>query len=244
MLRSVMRSYVKRPDSVALQGVVSLLAVESLAVLVLGRLGSIHFLRTPGIDVAAWGRWLMTTPPEDAAAGVARAVATVAAWWLLVSTATYLLARLSSVPSAARTVGWCTPAAVRRVVDWAVVLSLAVMLAGGSAALAAGTPPPVPIPLPDPVSAPTAAPAPEPSAQPPPEPPPRAGGSEGAAEFHLVRTGECLWTIAADRLRRDAAPAPSDRIVRYWHAVVTDARPRLRSGNPDLIFPGESVPLP
>ena len=239
-----MRSHAETTDPAALQGVLLLLAFESLAVLVLGRLGSINFLRTPGIDVAAWGRWLTTVPAEDAAAGVARAAATVAAWWLLATTGAYLLARLSPLPTAARTLRWCTPAAVRRVVDRAVVLSLGVMLAGGSAALAATLPPPVPIPLPVPVPAPTAAPAPEPSAQPPPGPTQRARGSEDAAEIHLIRSGECLWTIAADRLQRDGAAAPSDRIARYWRAVVAEARPRLRSGNPDLIFPGESVPLP
>lgn len=56
----------------------------------------------------------------------------------------------------------------------------------------------------------------------------------------IVERGDHLWKISARHLgdERSAEVAP------YWRQVVVLNTPRLRSGNPDLIYPGEEIELP
>lgn len=57
----------------------------------------------------------------------------------------------------------------------------------------------------------------------------------------IVERGDHLWKISERHLGPDA----SDReITPYWLDVVEVNTPRLRSGDPDLIYPGEVVVLP
>src|SRR5436189_166620 len=66
--------------------------------------------------------------------------------------------------------------------------------------------------------------------------------------LHHVALGDNLWTIARDRLatvtRRPPAELGEREIARYWLDVVDANRASLRSGDPDLIFPGELIKLP
>jgi len=60
----------------------------------------------------------------------------------------------------------------------------------------------------------------------------------------VVQPGDNLWTISERHIRSiEADPSPR-RIATYWASVVAVNRERLRSGNPDLIHPGETVTLP
>jgi len=68
-----------------------------------------------------------------------------------------------------------------------------------------------------------------------------AGGSESV----VVEKGDHLWSISAKHLENRLARHPSDaEIAPYWRQVVEANRDRLRSGDPDLIYPGEDVLLP
>jgi hypothetical protein len=104
-----------------------------------------------------------------------------------------------------------------------------------------------PVPGPPPTTAPLV-----PSAQPPvvlvapapaiPPPSPPAGAT------HTVARGEHLWSIAARQVATGTGNplvdlTPAD-IAPYWRRVVEVNRPRLRSGDPNLVFPGEVVELP
>ena len=83
----------------------------------------------------------------------------------------------------------------------------------------------------------------------PPPPPPKAsqqpGGEQGS---HRVRPGDNLWTIARNELERQRSGGsgkPSNReVAEYWAKVVEANRHRLKSRDPDLIFPKEKVILP
>jgi hypothetical protein len=101
-----------------------------------------------------------------------------------------------------------------------------------------GTTSPPPTTAPPPV-APIVPTAPPPAA---PPPPPAAGAT------HTVTGGEHLWSIAAARVASaSGTPAtnlsPAD-IAPYWLRVVELNRHRLRSGDPNLVYPGEVLELP
>lgn len=57
----------------------------------------------------------------------------------------------------------------------------------------------------------------------------------------VVERGDHLWKISARHL---GEKAPDHHVAPYWREVVEVNTPRLRSGDPDLIFPGEVVDLP
>jgi hypothetical protein len=101
-----------------------------------------------------------------------------------------------------------------------------------------------PVPAPPPTTAPLVPPV-VPIAPPAPTTAPSA---PTAGASHTVARGEHLWSIAARQVataagnpRADVAPAD---IAPYWLRVVEVNRPRLHSGNPNLVFPGEVVELP
>src|SRR6266542_5422482 len=78
----------------------------------------------------------------------------------------------------------------------------------------------------------------------PPAPPPERHGEA----VHEVKQGDNLWTISRNRLaqvtERHASELSDHEIASYWLRVVAANRSSLRSGDPDLIFPGEKVQLP
>jgi nucleoid-associated protein YgaU len=62
---------------------------------------------------------------------------------------------------------------------------------------------------------------------------------------HLVVEGDNLWRIASARLAARYGRVPSDaEVVAYWRRLIDANRATLRSGDPNLIFPGEVVALP
>jgi len=61
----------------------------------------------------------------------------------------------------------------------------------------------------------------------------------------VVESGDHLWSISAAHLEDRLAHSPSvAEITPFWRAVIKANRDRLRSGDPDLIYPGETVLLP
>lgn len=56
----------------------------------------------------------------------------------------------------------------------------------------------------------------------------------------VVVKGDHLWKISARHLGTDV----SHEIAPYWREVIAVNTPQLRSGDPDLIYPGEVVELP
>ncbi len=57
----------------------------------------------------------------------------------------------------------------------------------------------------------------------------------------VVEKGDHLWKISARHLDEQAN---NGEIAPYWRRVVEVNTPQLRSGDPDLIYPGEIVQLP
>ena len=74
----------------------------------------------------------------------------------------------------------------------------------------------------------------------------RSATTESAALVTAVevRPGDNLWRISERRVRSAETDPTPGRIATYWVNVVAINRGHLRSGNPDLIYPGEVIELP
>jgi hypothetical protein len=244
--------------------VLALLVVgEAIAVVALHRLGGVDGFAIPRHDLA---RWLQQTPSEEVLLAGVRLAALVAAWWLLGSTLLYVAARVARLHGTAAALGWATLPAVRRWADRAAAVSIVAATALGVGRHAAADPPPTSSPTTapvvidadhrDPVRVPSRPPSNVrtgqavhppvmPIAPPAPATPPTAP-TTGATL--TVGRGEHLWSIAARQVATATGKPPADLapadIAAYWLRVVEVNRPRLRSGNPNLVFPGEVVELP
>ena len=75
-----------------------------------------------------------------------------------------------------------------------------------------------------------------------------AAPAAAAPDTHTVLAGDTLWDLAASQLAtatgRSLAQLTNAEVVVYWVRVCELNRPRLRSGDPNLIFPGEVIELP
>jgi len=61
----------------------------------------------------------------------------------------------------------------------------------------------------------------------------------------VVEPGDHLWKISASHLGERLHREPEDQeISPYWREVIAANVAGLRSGDPDLIFPGEMIELP
>jgi hypothetical protein len=67
-------------------------------------------------------------------------------------------------------------------------------------------------------------------------------------ESHTVVAGEHLWGIAAEQIATRTGRPVSDvgtaEIAPYWVRVCMLNAPHLRSGDPNLVHPGEVIELP
>ncbi len=184
----------------------------------------LHAVEPPvPIDWSRPVRWLGVTPLEDAVASLGRVAGLAAGYWFVVSTLLYLAARLSRHARAIRLTGLLASPTVRRLVDRAVAGVLVTGLLG-SPALAAGRVPAdyLPFDPPPAVAAPPATP------------------TTGWTEVEVV-PGDNLWRISRRHLADLGDEGP---VAPYWRQVVDTNRPHLRSGDPDLIYPGEVIRLP
>ncbi len=72
-----------------------------------------------------------------------------------------------------------------------------------------------------------------------------AGEGTGGTPYDVV-VGDNLWTISAAHLRAVYANREVDtgEVATYWRRVIEANATGLRSGNPNLIYPGERILLP
>lgn len=196
-------------------------------------------LDLPSVDWSNLTGWLDTVAAEDAVVALVRSAALVTAGYLLTATALYLVASLTRVPALIRGASILTLPSLRRVVDGAVAATILVAPAsvvfGASPAAA----------QPAPTSAHAYSPAPAGDGAPVYEPTP-AGGPTPARPMttHVVRPGDSLWKIAAEHVGAVRGIGSEGEVAEVWRALVELNAPSLASGDPDLIYPGESIQLP
>lgn len=225
---------------------------STACLVLLVRLGEASWAR---VDLRHPSAWLATTPAPDALPAVLRLVAMAGLGWVLTSLVVALVRvsvrRAGMLPAAgatrARDHRWIWPPA-RRLAERA--LGAALVVAAATPALAAAPPPPglSPPGIAAPASAPQAA-HPVPGFGQPPRTRLQAGPQHAAAAGRIVvEPGDNLWALAAAALGY-AHDVDSDRltpqaITPYWLDVLDANHQRLRSGDPDLIHPGEVIHLP
>jgi nucleoid-associated protein YgaU len=229
------------------------------------RLGNLPWLRIDWSDPSAW---LARAEADQALAAVARLTGLALAGWVGVTSLVYLIARLAGVRPAS--ISWLSIGPIRRAVDALLAGSLLLGTVAPSLPAGAGlaedttTSPPVEIVLPEYIPFPagevyplpadgeptTTAPTeslgdlPTPIATRPPatSPEPQPHGESATV---VVESGDNLWTLAARHLEHSGHRAESaEEIAPYWMMVVEANRDRIRSGDPDLIYPGEEILLP
>lgn len=247
----------ERKDAAGLAG---LLATVLALVVGLHQIGAISGL---SVDWSNPIEWIEGSPPELVVGAFLRQIGLIVGYWVLASTALYAVIRFLDAP-----VPWAQfvmlPVA-RRLVDRAVAASLAVSMLGSPLIAAAnekqiafevsgdGIPVPhvkvIEPPAADPVirSA-TVVTGESPSDQASPvvmDPTTDQVSAMAIDTTRVVAKGDNLWTIAADHLSQTAGPAVSPgHIGKYWRSVIEHNQTTLRSGDPNLIYPGEIVALP
>lgn len=213
-----------------------------------------------------------TADPLEAIVFVVWALALGTAAWLLFSVLLVVVARATGSQTLKTASRWTAIPAIRRLAERVTAVSLVIStLATPSAALAQQTPP-IPViavvesteepapslpaatnaesstpaavpPLPALVVRPNLTEAPTPDFRPAVDAPTPV--EQATAQTHVVAPGENLWMISHDTLHARLGRAPSDQeTTTYWIDLIDANRPNLRSGDPDLIIPGESIDLP
>jgi nucleoid-associated protein YgaU len=116
--------------------VLMLLGVEIAAIVGLQAASSLHAMQIPWNDLS---NWINTSSLNQLVPPLACLTALVFAYWMFVSTALCVIAQVSRIPAAVRATSMLTIPSVRRVIDGAMVVSIAttsVIGAGGAAAFA------------------------------------------------------------------------------------------------------------
>ncbi|HUP18222.1 MAG TPA: hypothetical protein VM848_19505 [Acidimicrobiia bacterium] len=197
-------------------------------------------------------------PLEPALAAVLRVAGLAVGYWLAVSTVLYLIGRAGRLPGAIRAVGWATIGPVRRLIDGLAASAVVVGVGLSATAIAMTGPGYIPVPAGDPIE--TEVPVPGsilpgtlflPTHQ---IPVPEVGDPESVAPQNtvpneptevVVQSGDHMWSLAEQRLAQVRGRGVSDtEIAPYWLKVIGVNLSRIRSGDPDLIFPGEILSLP
>ena len=227
------------------------LSTEAIAVAAVPRLGRRAPFNLPLDDVDPWLR----AAPADALIAALRLVALVLAGWLLVATVAYAFASATSIPAAVRACEWATPRAIRRTIDHVLAVSIVagavtVPATAHHAGAVQDRPPPVSVDvrsgkslgsLPSEWSPPvTVANTPVVPVVERPRP--------STTTTVVVTPDDNLWELSASALARgtarERATIADDEIARYWRTVCDANRDALRSGNVNVIYPGETVALP
>ena len=216
-----------------------------------------------------WGdpiAWMSNATGEDVVGATLRSIGLIIGYWVLFTTTLYLATGVRGPVRRPQWIATVTLPGIRKIVDRSLATALAVSIAATPIAPVLATEPSpvsvvgfeatdgIPVPhvrLPRPATSEEASDVPF-SNTPPlasPRPPTIApiGTSAGDAHSgtHTVEAGDNLWRVAALHLRdnRDGAVTDGD-VVEYWRRLIEANEDTLRSGDPNLIYPGELIMLP
>ena len=212
-----------------LVNLVPLLLMLAVLGAALAAIAALHSHPDTAVEWRRLGHWLETTPPEVAFTAAAFHVLVAGTIWMLLSTGLYVIARLLDLPRLVAAAGLATLPLARRAVDRAMLVTAAAALLALPSAAAADQPSAITPPGTDSIGY-TPQPAGFPIDDPLPEPP-----GDGT---YVVQPGDNFWRIAAGEV------SPGTDVAPYWRRLVDENRDTIRSGDPDLIYPGEQISMP
>lgn len=234
-----------------------LLVAAAAAVALLHALGDQPWAR---VETGEAGRWMTATPPVEALMAVLRLAGLAVGWWLLATTTATATATLARAERLGRLVRPLTWAPARRAADRAVAAGVSVVLVASGMPSWAEEPAPPPPALSEPAAVdrapagngerdgPAADNADAPVDADKPAETTDVRGSGEPVRTHEIAAGESLWVIAAEDLAAHrglpVAELAEAAVAAHWRAVIEVNLDRLRSGDPDLVFPGEQLRLP
>ena len=214
-------------------------AVRGISLLAL-EVGALALLYRGGLPSVEWsdaGAWLDRTPPEDAILAIVRSVALVATWYLVAATLLVTVASVTRIPALLRGVRLVSLPGLRRAIEGVAAMTLATApilnTAPAFASPAAHTVVRTELPAYTPTPAGDGSPY---------EPVPAGDVIEPERIVHVVVAGDSLWSIAEAAVPADTADR-STAVDAYWRSLVELNAATIRSGDPDLIFPGEVIIL-
>ncbi len=202
-----------------------------LSVVGLHRLGRRPFLR---IDWQNLGQWIDNSSLEDATAAIVRVAALVVAYWLAISTASYLIAKVFRRVRMIEVTQILTLPALRKVIDAAVAGSVAAITIASPAL--GGTHPIEEVPV---VA------VPEQYEIAPMEETIEIIIVADATLEVVIKAGDNLWDVASRRMEEVLGRTAGDHeVAPYWVEVIQANEDRISSGDPDIVHPGEVILLP
>ncbi len=223
-----------------------------VAIAILHRIG-----QRPDMQISLTPEGIGSVGLEVAVAAIIRLIGLAIAYWMAISTTLYVVARLAGWTSMVRTVGIFTLPMVKRASDRLLVGSLALATVSAPGVAWSNNPdpnPPISMPIEyqlDETTPTTAIPQPPPVEVPivfdatnDSSPPEIVIVADATLEV-VVRPGDNLWELAARRVNSVMGrPAADHEVAPYWVELINANNDRLRSGDPDLVYPGEVIVLP
>lgn len=214
-------------------------------------LAALHELRSAGLSappMRSWATvdaWYTEAGAGAPAAVIVRLLAMLAVGWVVLAATLQLVASVSLSQDIRRVADVVSPLGLRRLAHLSVTAGLAVRSLAG----APGDDPPgtAVMEVVDGVAESSTTTTPPPTAA--PRAPAASAAPVAAAPTHeevVVVVGESFWSIAVEAIAEARGTEPADHEVdAYWRLLVDANRARLVDpGNPDLLFPGQSLVLP
>jgi hypothetical protein len=214
-----------------------------------------------GVDLEDPVAWLQHAPTEDAIAAVAWLTALILSVWLMVTSFVYAAAALVDATRTKRVLSLLTLPPVRRAIDTIAAVSIAIATFGpyspAVAAAAHNTGPITTSMRPEGRQTyitppgwhgvgfmPAARPQAPPSSDVPHHPRQPTNRNNDTARAYSVVAGDNLWRISCREVREAVDDPTLGQVTSYWLEVIEANRDIIRSGDPDLIYPGEELVLP
>jgi hypothetical protein len=205
------------------------------------------------LSVPPWrgfGRWLAEVGAVEAAVSMARLAALFAVLVLLLLWAATAAAEAAGALRVAAAIDRVLPPMLRRVLGGVAGVGMAgsVLVAAGSAPSASaadGRAEAPAVATMEQVDGPDESEATMTVVEEDPAPAaPLAPGPSAAVDEWVVVPGDSFWSIAEEVVgERLGRPGSEAEVAAYWGRLVEANRPRLLTGDPDLIYPGQRVEL-
>lgn len=209
------------------------------AVVALSAAGGGVLATPPVTDPGRLGPWVEEQGGVVAAFAVLRLVGLGLAWYLLATTVLAVMTRLAGAAAAVSFSDTFTTPMVRRLVESALTVSVTLGAVAPAGAPTTGAVAIAQVSEAEPETATLRL------IEPAPAPPPAPTPAPAPSRTHVVQPGDHVWSIAERTLAVHLGRAPTEgEVTPYWRALIDRNAKAFTTGDPDLIFAGQTLELP